>query len=210
MPKIESNSFDVKNGNVSDVFSYFRDVYNTDDPSEGDYISIFASSTYPGTALNRSNVSTLISAPDGLRWLSRNETDAYFIIDFHSNQIDLIAYSIETAKRYRFINTWDLYGIEKNKTILIDRQVNVTLCEGAKSDGCFNTTITPFRCKHPGVFRKFKFVHKGVDSEGDSMLSMSKIRFYGSVNPHIPGLTHHLSTISIGRTLFFIVFLLSI
>ena len=199
-------SFDIGDGNTSDVFSYFREFYNVSDPHDAGYITITASSSSSEGSSMRDYVSTIISEPDGFRWCSMNETNPHFTIDFHRNRVDLLAYAIETSATYRFIKQWDLYGVTHNRRVLIDRRENTTTCPSAVYRDCDVESITVFRCSSPGVFSKFIFVGTGPDSHNQSILSMTRIRFYGAINPYISiTLRHHNSFL---RYAYFCIFLI--
>ena len=202
-------SFDVGDGNTTDIFAYYRKYYNTSNPHMAGVITITASSTLYGPENDRANVSTLISEPDGTRWVSKlDDKDPFFKIDFHRSVVDLQAYSIETSGNYRYIKTWNLYGLIGSRMVLIDSKTNATLCETTlQGRNCIRDTITPFRVEKPGLFHAFKFVHTGLDSNNERHLSMSRIRFYGTVNTYFHCRT--LRTEKIINMSFFVIFLFS-
>ena len=179
---IPSKSFDVGNGENHDIFWYFRDFYNTKNPHESHLITISASSTSGGSEYNKSDVSVLISETDNKRWVSEHFPNQSFTINFHKNYVHLIAYALKTQEKKRYINSWDVFGITQgNKSILLDKVINKPLCNN-ESASCDKETIVPFRCQHPGLFNKFKFVHTGLDSNNELFFSLSQVRFFGSVN----------------------------
>ena len=174
----------IENTNTSyDIFAYIREYFNVDNPHEANILHISASSTLndSGDGFKRSDVSVLISKPDGLRWVSSKAYNQYFIINMKNNKIDLTSYSIESFVRH--INTWDVYGIRNGKEYLIDRRVNEPICSGGESY-CIGTSIKTFICQNPGVFNKFKFIHRGLDSYKEKYFSMSRVMFYGIINPN--------------------------
>ena len=184
---IPAASFDILNETGYDIFSYFREYHNVENPHKAGKIIITAYSTfYPLGEYQRTTVDTLISDPGFGRWVSTHEENTYFTIDFLSNRINLVAYSLFTSQSQRFISNWDLYGIYKDQLYLLDERRNSPLCSAP-------STITPgycsiddhvdFRIKQPGCFRKFRLIHRGLDSLNNKYLSLTSIKFYGSVNP---------------------------
>ena len=171
-----------------DIFTCIRQYFNVDNPHESNILHISASSTYAIDELNkRSNVSVLIRKPDGMRWVSYPSENQYFIINMKNNKIDLTSYSIESIKG-RHINTWDVYGIRNGKEYLIDRRINEPICSGGESY-CIGTQIKTFVCQYPGTFNKFKFIHRGLDSYKEKYFSMSRVMFYGIINPNIDNIS---------------------
>ena len=95
---IPSASFDLENKTGYDIFTYFTDYYQIEDPSIDPKILITASSTFlPLGEQNRESVETLIFNPEQGRWASTNETNAYVTIDFLKNKVNLVAYTLSTS-----------------------------------------------------------------------------------------------------------------
>ena len=186
---IPPSSFDLLDGNSSDIFSYFREYYHTDNPHDSGFITINASSTTLDLEEEKeqNNVSILISTPGEDRWVSQQGGDQYFTINFHRNSVDLLGYSIETSSGYRYIKSWDLYGIINTKLVLIDHQRDQITCPNHSTLGsvCKQDAIAQYRCSNPGVFHKFKFVLAGNDSMNEAYLSMTRLRFFGTLNPYV-------------------------
>ena len=181
----------IENTNTSyDIFSYIREYFNVDNPHEAKILHISASSTVndSGDGSKRGDVSVLIRKPDGFRWVSSYTDNQYFIIYMKNNRIDLTSYSIETEINQRYINTWDVYGIRNGNEYLIDRRVNEPICSGGESY-CIGTSIKTFVCQYPGTFNKFKFIHRGLDSYKEKYFSMSRVMFYGIINPNIDNIS---------------------
>ena len=178
---IPSANIPISSNLKDDIFSYMRNYYQTTDLNESDLVEIVASSTILTGNDSQAPASTLISGIDGKRWVSYYEEKANFTIDFHSNFVDLRYYSIENNKSFRFINSWDLYGINYKEEILIDRQQNNPICD-TELETCQENTIKTFKCQHPNLFHSFKMVHTSTDSMDENLFSMTKIRFYGSIN----------------------------
>ena len=186
MKKVESFSCDHSNGKGEDIFKYLRDIYETDNLHNNGYVTLVNSSSLYGDDYNRTDISTIIGDEDGKRWVSEEEENAYFTIDFHSNSVLLNGYSIKTSPERRFMKSWDVYGIEhNNKEVLIDRQEERIICEPDSYNFCSVTTVTAFRSQKPGLYHKFKFKLTGRDSLGNYQLSLSKLKFYGTINPHV-------------------------
>ena len=166
------------NETEEDIFSYFRSYFNISNPHESGIITIKASSTYPLGSDYRSDVSVLIKEFEGARWLSTEEENQSFTINFHSNYVALSSYSITSRAGYRYIKSWDAFGMVNNKRYLIDRRTNEPICEG---EYCALNATRSFSCQYPGFFNKFMFVHTGLDSLNSSIFSMSTLKFYGVV-----------------------------
>ena len=181
MKKIDHQFLDL-NGSI-DIFASYRSYYETDNPHKDGIITLYSPSTFEGNENYRTDISTLISKPDDLRWVSGGEP--YFTIDFHQSYIDLLYYKIETHPNVRFITQWALYGIRGNNEYLIDERNDEPLCQ----TNCKEYTIKTFKCKFPGSFTKFKFILTGPDSYNTNILSMSAIQFFGVINPHLPIIT---------------------
>lgn len=162
-----------------DVFSYFRSYYNVSNPHTSGIITITATSTYPPGEHERSDVSTLIREDDGMRWVSGYEENPSFTINFHNNYVDLISYTIISSENIRYIKNWDIFGVSHGKKILIDRRINESFCPEST---CSQRIVETYTCQYPGLFNKFIFLHTGPDSLGESLLSMSALKFYGIVS----------------------------
>ena len=183
MKLIRPASFDLANyTSGEDIFSYYRQVYHTDNPHEKGVISIIASSTLSNITAQRDDVSVLISTPNGKRWVSEAETNPSITIDFKSNRVDLIGYRFTTHLGFRYISAWDLFGIEGSQTILLDSRRDSPLCSPFENKTCKEPNQNIFRAQRPGSFHVFKFVHRGLDSNGDKFFSLTSIEFYGAVN----------------------------
>ena len=185
---LNSSFFIAENKENDDIFAYFREKFDSEDLNE-DGIVLIDESGVTITGTSHTDVSILLTASDGKkRWVSEDEENQYFTIDFLDNKIGLLAYSIKTTENYRYILSWDLIGIKNNKEYLIDRHTNTPTCKGTGNKGdllCSSTTTTVFKCQSPGTFSKFKFLHTGLDSRNDNYLSMTRIYFYGYINPKI-------------------------
>ena len=182
---IKPFSCDISDGKGKDIFKYLREIYITDNLHESGYVTVFNSSISPGNTHNKADISTIIGEDDEKRWVSGVEQNPYFTIDFHSNNVFLLGYSIKTSKSFRFIQSWKLYGIKGNQYFLIDSQQNYSLCEKDTSNTCKETKTVPFRCQRPGLFHKFKLMLTDPDSTSENILSLSKIKFFGALNPLI-------------------------
>ena len=196
--------------NAGDIFSYFRKSFNSSNPNTDGLISITASSTYETNAEYRSDVSCLIRENDNKRWHSAHGiSGSNFTIDFHSNRIHLESYEISTHYNYRFILSWDLYGVKDDKMILIDKVKNQSKIEkkGTDCNSKYNATAA-FDCAYPGTFSKFIMISAGVDSCNEDILSLSRIMFYGFVNKKgltCKQITRH-STVHLSYMILFIVY----
>ena len=196
----EPFSCDLSDGKSNDIFEFLRTNLSTENLHDAGYVTLFNSSISPGDTHNKDDISTIISGPDGKRWVSGNEDNPYFTIDFHLMRVLLVGYSIESQQGFRFINTWNIFGIQDNgREVLIDSHENTPVCEN-DNISCLDTSTVPFRCQKPGLFHKFKFVMTAPDSLNENILSLSKIRFFGVLNPFIPHQTFsyqqndHIST----------------
>ena len=77
-----------------------------------------------------------------------------------------------TSYPSRFISSWDLFGIYKERLYLLDKRRNSPLCSYSNDMGlCKQNDSKSFRVQHPGYFQKFRFVHVGVDSMNQNIFS---------------------------------------
>ena len=111
-----------------DIFSYFRSYYKVSSPHDAGLISIIASSTTLKDVNNQSDVSCLLSDSKNERWVSQEEINASFSIDFYQNRVNLLSYSIQT-EALRYIKSWDLFGIDQYRCVLLDRRKNEPICQ---------------------------------------------------------------------------------
>ena len=210
---IPSASFEVRNGTGYDIFQYFSDFYKEDNLIAAGKIVINASSTYPIGEYDRETVDTLISTPGQGRWVSYDVPNSSITIDFLKNKFNLASYTLFTPKKARFINSWDIYGIFKNRMYLLDSRRNSDLCypNPGNSSLCPNDDEKSFIVKNPGCFHKFRIVHVGRDSLSSFHFSLSGIKFYGSINPifHCPTLFQKNSQLRTSFYLSFVVFCIS-
>ena len=182
---IKPFSCDISDGKGKDIFKHLREEYLTENLHESGYVTLYNSSLSAQETPGQFDITAIIGEDEKKRWVSGIEQNPYFKIDFHSNNVFLLGYSIETNKSFRFIQSWKLYGIKGNQYFLIDSQQNYSLCEKDPSNACKETKIVPFRCQRPGSFHKFKFMLTSPDSLGENILSLSKIKFFGALNPLI-------------------------
>ena len=189
MTNYRVHNFLTEAGNSSsyDIFAYFRDNFKGQNLTEKGIISIEASSTEPPGYSSRAYVSTLINDDDSMRWVSAKEKNASITINFHANTILLTSYKIETSIGERFINSWDVFGVRSGKRILIHRVVNNPLC--SNTERCEAYVSKTFFCDRFHSFSKFIFVSTNSDSMKEDRFSMSKLKFYGIINPSISFIT---------------------
>ena len=178
--KIGTQFLDV-NG-TQDIFGYFRTSFKSSDLNADGIVTLYTLGTVSGDEEYRSTISTLINERDNYRWVSPPNS-SFFTINFHNTYIDLLYYSLETHPKLRFIKQWAIYGIRGSREYLIDKRDNEPLCP---ETFCSEYTIKTFKCQYPGSFTKFKMIGTGPDSNGDNMLSLSAIQFFGVINPHLP------------------------
>ena len=173
-----------------DIFGYYREFYGSKSPNDDGIISLYSPASYEsGTDdYQRSNLSTLISDPDDLRWVS-SLAYPYFTIDFHKTHISLLYYTLETHPSLRYIKQWSVYGMSGGKEYLIDERNSEPLCDIS----CKTYTAKTFKCQNPGTFSKFKIKSTGPDSSDQVRLSLSAIQFFGFVHPLFPLNTCHIN-----------------
>ena len=178
--------YTCENNNSSpDIFSYYRKKYHTSNPHETGQITVEASSQGSGVN-NQSHVSTIISDDNYGRFVSLSEENANLTITFNNKYFSLISYSIETHQLWRFINTWDLYGIKDNQLYLLDRRVDSPVCKTPPDDNyCLEDNNESFFAQNGGVFNKFIMILRDTDSYGQYFLSMNKLYFYGSLYRYV-------------------------
>ena len=182
---IPAASFELSNGTGYDIFQYFCQYYDVENPHTAGKIFINASSTLTTGELERETVDTLISTPGQGRWVSESIENSSITIDFLKNKVNLVGYTFATSKSRRFIKSWDIYGINKDRMYLLDSRRNSPLCSDLNDleDGCNKDEEKSFTVETPGCFQKFRIVHIGRDSGETFFFSLTEIKFYGSVNP---------------------------
>ena len=181
---IPATSFELSNGTGYDVFQFYCEYFHVSNPHTEGKLSITASSTFQIGELERETVDTLISTPGEGRWVSESIENSSITIDFFKNKLNLVGYTFSTSNGYRFIKSWDIYGIYHNKMYLLDSRRDSPLCtESNSANRCITNSEKSFIVKNPGCFSKFHIVHIGLDSELTHYFSLSGIKFYGSLNP---------------------------
>ena len=173
--KIENNGTNI------DIFAYFRSYYSSTNLSGDGIVSVKPSTTSWGNESLRTGPSNLISEPDGFRWCCNyGDSNPKLEIMFHSNCVTLFSYTIESFKNYRYIKSWNVFGISNKKKYLLDSRKNETVFGAGSTFSVFAN----FTCQHIGTFNKFSIELVDLDSLGEKLLSMSSIQFYGIVNPY--------------------------
>ncbi|EAY20140.1 hypothetical protein TVAG_020850 [Trichomonas vaginalis G3] len=188
--------------NYNDIFHFLREIYNTDNLTKVDAVTLIPSSTYKTQGESYRTICSVIvgnvtESPG--RFLTEDEPwilKPYLLIDFHHTKVTLTSYTILLNAAYpRFMQSFRILGeLETDVWKVIDEHHNYTpfIDPNITDTGAIipnNKRLYRyfFNVTNAKTYSRFKIENIGPDSYNDkisphaNILSISKLLFFGTV-----------------------------